>query len=159
MAHSAGHVYVIASQSDRLVTPLARALRRYPNVTFLEDVVVREVRGAANVEAIVLEQHSEERVIAVDAVFADVGLVPHSDMVLHLLQTAPGGFIWVNDHNATTLPGLFAAGDVTTVFVEQVLIAIGEGARAAASAYEYILSTLTPPVERSVGRAPDAGWY
>ena len=50
----------------------------------------------------------------------------------------------VDTHNATTQPGLFAAGDVTTAFGENILIALGDGARAAASAYEYILSQPRP---------------
>jgi alkyl hydroperoxide reductase subunit AhpF len=48
----------------------------------------------------------------------------------------------VDERNATTLPGLFAAGDVTTAFGEHMPIAIGDGARAAASAYDYILAQL-----------------
>jgi alkyl hydroperoxide reductase subunit AhpF len=52
----------------------------------------------------------------------------------------PQGFIIVDAQNRTSLPGLFAAGDVTSALGEQILIAIGEGARAAVSAYDYILA-------------------
>jgi thioredoxin reductase len=145
LARVARHVYVIAPRPNSLVTPLAQTLRGYPNVSFIVGAVVREVQGASSVEQIVLDQDGAQSVLTVDAVFADLGLMPNSGMVEHLLKTAPGGFIWVDERNATTVPGLFAAGDVTTVFVEQVQIAIGEGARAATSAYEYILTTLPAP--------------
>jgi len=56
----------------------------------------------------------------------------------------------VDQGNATTLPGLFAAGDVTTAFGEQILIAIGDGARAALSAYDYILATTTIPAHAPI---------
>ncbi len=65
-------------------------------------------------------------------------------------QTDLDGFIWVDDRNATTLPGLFAADDVTTAFGEQVLIAIGEGARAALSAYDYLLAHVPVPADNAV---------
>jgi alkyl hydroperoxide reductase subunit F len=48
--------------------------------------------------------------------------------------------IKIDSHNSTSLPGIFAAGDVTDTFAEQVLICIGEGAKAALSAYEYLLA-------------------
>jgi thioredoxin reductase (NADPH) len=150
LARIASHIYVIAPRPNSLVTPLARTLRRYPNVSFFEGATLLQVLGNTSVDEIVLEHGGERIALAVDAVFADLGLLPNSDMVAHLLKTAPGGFIWVDERNATTVPGLFAAGDVTTVFVEQILIAIGEGARAATSAYEYILSTLPAPQNMAV---------
>jgi thioredoxin reductase len=62
------------------------------------------------------------------------------------VRTDQDGFIWVDERMATTVPGIFAAGDVTTSFGEQVLIAIGDGARAALSAYDYLL--MRAPVVR-----------
>lgn len=66
-------------------------------------------------------------------------LVPNTHMVRQLVRLDEHGFIMVDDHNQTSLPGLFAAGDVTSHLCEQILIAIGEGARAAQSAYDYTL--------------------
>ena len=63
-----------------------------------------------------------------------------------IAQTDDEGFIAIDERNATTTPGLFAAGDVTTAFGEQVLIAIGDGARAALSAYDYILAQVSAAV-------------
>ena len=75
----------------------------------------------------------------VDAAFVDLGLHANSGLVRSLLDLHPGQFISIGKGNATAVPGLFAAGVVTTAFGEQTLIAIGEGAKAALSAYDYVL--------------------
>jgi len=72
-------------------------------------------------------------------------------IVRRIAQTDPDGLIWVDERNATTTPGLFAAGDVTTAFGVQIMIAIGDGARSALSAYDYLLgkqpAPLTEPID------------
>lgn len=119
---------------------MMRAFGNRPNVEVLAATRVVEVTGPMNVEEIVVSHDEQQRRLAVDAAFIDLGLHPNSDMVKPIVQTDQDGFIWVDERNATTLPGLFAAGDVTTAFGEQVLIAIGEGARAALGAYDYLLA-------------------
>lgn len=146
LARSAEQVYLIAPDTGELDTPLARALQRYPNVEILEGYQVKAVNGPFHVESLVLERGAEHRRLRVTAAFADLGLRPNSALVRQLCQTDPDGFISVDQNNATTQPGLFAAGDVTTSFGEQILIAIGDGARAALSAYDYILATTTVPM-------------
>jgi len=73
-------------------------------------------------------------------VFADLGLLPNSGVVRRIAQVDADGFLLVDEQLMTTLPGLFAAGDVTTAFAENILVAIGEGTRAAISAHEYLLA-------------------
>jgi len=140
LARRAEQVYLIAPDATGLNTPLARALRDRPNVELLEGYQVAQIVGALSVEQLVLEREGQTLRLPVDAAFVDLGLAPNSAMVRRIAQTDMDGFIWVDDRNATTQPGLFAAGDVTTAFGEQVLIAIGEGARAALSAYDYLLA-------------------
>jgi alkyl hydroperoxide reductase subunit AhpF len=65
-------------------------------------------------------------------------------MVKDLVEMEADGRIKIDAQNRTSKPGIFAAGDVTNVYAEQVLIAIGEGAKAALSAYDYLL---TLPIE------------
>jgi alkyl hydroperoxide reductase subunit AhpF len=60
-------------------------------------------------------------------------------MVTDLVDTDEGGFVDVDCYNRTNVPGVFAAGDVTSIFAEQVLVAVGEGVKAALSAYDYLL--------------------
>ena len=140
LARTAAHVYLIAPDAPRLETPLARALGQRPNIDVLAGYHVKDVKGPFNLEALVVECGDEHRWLRVDAAFVDLGLVGDSSIVQKLVRTDSDGFIWIDEHNATTCPGLFAAGDVTTTFGEQILIAIGEGARAALSAYDYVLA-------------------
>jgi len=140
LARTAAEVYLIAPGKRELAGPLARTLPRYPNITVLRNYVVREVLGTTNVERLVVERDNEQSFLRVDAVFADLGLLPNSSIVRNLAEVDPNGFIVVDDFNATSQPGLFAAGDCTTRFGEHTLIAIGEGARAAQSAYAYLLA-------------------
>jgi alkyl hydroperoxide reductase subunit AhpF len=70
-----------------------------------------------------------------------LGLLPNSDPVKGVAELDEQGRVIIDKRNCTSCPGLFAAGDVTNAFAEQVLIAVGEGAKAALSAYEYLLAT------------------
>jgi thioredoxin reductase (NADPH) len=142
LARTAAQIYLVAPDRTGLETPLARALQRLPNVTMLDGYEVLEVGGASNVEQVMVTREGQTRHLRVDAAFVDLGLMPNSGAVRRIVQTDLDGFIWVDDHNATTCPGLFAAGDVTTAFGEQILIAIGDGARAALSAYDELLPQL-----------------
>jgi len=145
LARVAEHVYLITPDASGMTHPLARSLRRFENVSLLIGYQVVEIAGTIGVEQVAVEHDGERSWLQVDAAFADLGLLPNSSIVRQLARVDNAGFIMVDDRNATTQTGLFAAGDVTTAFAEQVLIAIGDGARAAASAYEYILSYVTPP--------------
>ncbi len=141
LAHIASHVYLIGTSLSRLSETLVTLLDQRPNVEILEGWQVVELRGGTSIEQILIRRSSDEyRLLTVDAVFIDLGLKPNSEMVQHMVQTDRSGFIWVNEQNATTQRGVFAAGDVTTAFSEQMLIAIGDGARAALSAYDYLLA-------------------
>jgi thioredoxin reductase len=145
LAQTAAQVYLVAPDATGMSIPLAEALRRRSNVEALVGYQVQNIVGGTNVEVLVVTREDETRRLRVDAAFVDLGLVPNSAMVRHIAHTDQDGFIWVDDRNATAQPGLFAAGDVTTAFGEQVLIAIGEGARAALSAYDYLLARSPSP--------------
>lgn len=140
LARAAEQVYLITTDDQNRDLPLMNKLRQHPRVEILEDYQIKEVRGTSTVEYLLVEREGKQRRLNVDAAFVDLGLEPNSAMVRHICQTDADGFIWIDQNNATSLPGLFAAGDVTTAFGEQVLIAIGDGARAALGAYDYILA-------------------
>ncbi|MEO7909538.1 MAG: NAD(P)/FAD-dependent oxidoreductase [Roseiflexaceae bacterium] len=140
LANIGAQVYLITPDATGLSTPFAHALRQVPGVTVLERYEVKQIIGTSGVEQIVIAQDGQQSVLQVDAVFADLGLLPNSGIVRRIAQTDPDGFIWVDDQHMTSLAGLFAAGDVTTAFAEQILIAIGDGVRAAVSAYGYVLT-------------------
>ncbi|HWQ11321.1 MAG TPA: NAD(P)/FAD-dependent oxidoreductase [Roseiflexaceae bacterium] len=142
LSRTAEKIYLIIPDTTGMSTPMVRAMANRPNVEVLAGARVLEVVGPMNVEELVVSHDGRQRRLAVDAAFIDLGLTPNSAMVKKIVQTNQDGFIWVDERNATTLPGLFAAGDVTTAFGEQVLIAIGDGARAALSAYDYLLARM-----------------
>jgi thioredoxin reductase (NADPH) len=136
----ARRVYFVVDTVAALATPLGIAVQYRPNVEVLESYHVTGVEQAAGSAVVQLARGSITRNLAVDAIFADLGLRPDSALVRPLLQTDLSGFIPVDETGATSQPGLYAAGDVTTAFAEQVLVAVGQGARAAQSAYEYVLA-------------------
>ncbi len=146
LARTAEKVYLIIPDPNAASLPMMHAVSQRQNVEILTGYAVDEVAGPMNVEEIVVSRDGQQRRIAVDAAFADLGLHPCSECVQHLVRTDQDGFIWVDERMATTVPGIFAAGDVTTSFGEQVLIAIGDGARAALGAYDYLL--MRAPVVR-----------
>jgi thioredoxin reductase len=147
LAHTAAQVYLIIPDWNTMGAPMVQAVQHLPNIEVLPGYQVREVVGPAQVTEVVVAYEGQERRLRVDAAFVDLGLIPNSAIVQPIAQTDQDGFIVVDQRNATSVPGLFAAGDVTTALAEQVLIAIGEGARAAVSAYDYYL--LRSPAQRS----------
>lgn len=152
VAQTASRIYLIVPDASLLANPLAQALRDHPRIEILVNTRVKEIAGSFNVEEVVVEHEGQIRRLAVDAAFVDLGLMANSGVVRQLLDLEPGRFITVDEQNATHVAGLFAAGDVTTAFGEQTLIAIGEGARAALSAYDYILArrrTVLEPIPQS----------
>jgi thioredoxin reductase len=140
ISRTAAKVYLITSNRAELLTPLGIALQYRPTVEVLSGYEVVEIAGAFSVEELVVRHGDETRRLSVDAVFVDLGLRPNSDLVRHLVRVEVNGLIRVDERNATSLTGMYAAGDVTTTFSEHILIAIGEGARAAMSAHTYILA-------------------
>jgi alkyl hydroperoxide reductase subunit F len=74
--------------------------------------------------------------------FVEKALTPNTSMVTGLVGLDEQGRIVIDSACRTNIPGLFAAGDVTNSYAEQVLVAVGEGAKAALSAYEYLLPML-----------------
>ena len=75
-----------------------------------------------------------------DGVFVQIGLVPNSSFVEGLIELTPWGEIIVDERGQTSVEGIFACGDVTTVPYKQIVIAMGEGSKAGLTAFEYLLT-------------------
>jgi thioredoxin reductase (NADPH) len=136
----AARIVLVAPAPGALSSQLGQRLRADPRVYILEGYSVVDVESSAGaVYAIRVTRQAMVQRLPVQAVFVDLGLVPNSHLVRQLVRLDQHGFILVDDRNQTSLPGMFAAGDVTNRMCEQILIAIGEGARAAQSAYDYTL--------------------
>ncbi|MFW5575241.1 MAG: FAD-dependent oxidoreductase, partial [Prevotella sp.] len=85
----------------------------------------------------VRDLHSEEqRHVPLDGVFLQIGLKPNSEVFKRAVEQTPRGEIVVDDRNRTSAKGVYAAGDVTTTPFKQIMIAMGEGAKAALAAFE-----------------------
>jgi len=139
LATIANRVVLIAPEGASN-TPLKRKLDRLNRVTILEKHCVTRIHANGYVHAITVRSpDGVEQEIAVTGVFAELGLVPNSDLVADLVELSEDGFVKVDDRCRTSRSGIFAAGDITDSFNEQVLIATGEGAKAALAAYDYLL--------------------
>lgn len=139
LARVAKRVTLIAPAHGDLSSSLGQRLRSLPNVVILEGYHVNRMYGADFVRNLVVTMKHETRDLPVDAIFVELGLIPNSNLVAGVVERDAEGRIKIDARNRTSAPGVFAAGDVTDAYAEQVLIAIGEGAKAALSAYEYLL--------------------
>ncbi len=138
LARKCHQVYLLAPE-PLVTTPLAEGLAHMDNLEVIEGTAIQEVKGDAFVNGIVARMpDGEEREIAVKGLFVKLTRLPNSDLVSEWVDCDSRGHIIVDQYNATSWPGVFAAGDVTMVS-EQVLVHIGEGIKAALSAYHHLL--------------------
>jgi thioredoxin reductase len=143
LATVAKHVHLIGLSSEALSSPLGEKLAKASNVTILEDHEVTEVKGDGFAsELIVKSPAGSDQSIEAEGTFIEMNLIPNSQMVSSLVDLDDQGRIIVDCYARTNVPGIFAAGDVTNSYAEQVLVAVGEGAKASLSAYEYLLPRL-----------------
>jgi alkyl hydroperoxide reductase subunit F len=136
-------VYLISSTSNELSSVIGKKLIEKENVTILEGYEVIEVKGDEFARSVIVKDpQGNISELEADATFIEMALIPNSQMVADLVELDDQGRIVVDCSSCTNMPGIYAAGDVTSGFAEQVLIAVGEGAKAALSAYEYLLPKL-----------------
>uniref|UniRef100_A0A7V0Z563 Thioredoxin reductase n=1 Tax=candidate division WOR-3 bacterium TaxID=2052148 RepID=A0A7V0Z563_UNCW3 len=110
------------------------------NVKFLLGSEVVSIDGETRVESIKIKNRKtgEEMQIKVSGLFIYVGLIPNSEFIKGILKTDENGFIITSENYETSIPGIFAAGDVRAKKIRQVVVACSEGAQAAISAYHYL---------------------
>ncbi len=142
LAGIVGHVTVLEFlpelKADAL---LQQRLYSLPNVTVLKNVATKEITGADKVNGItyVDRDTQEEKHIELQGVFVQIGLVPNTDWLEGAVERNPLGEIIVDNHNATNVPGVFAAGDCTNSAYKQIIISMGSGASAALGAFDYLI--------------------
>jgi thioredoxin reductase len=140
LAQIVTRLYLVAPTHGELDTPLGRRLQAAENITVLENWKPVAVEGDTFArQLIVSAPDGGQRKLDVDAIFVELGLKPHSELVRDWVELDEQERVIVGCGTETSVPGLFAAGDVTNLPAEQVLIAIGEGAQAALAAYEYLI--------------------
>lgn len=139
LARIARKVTLIAPSHGELDSPMGQKVLEASNVEVMEGYRVEQVLGDEYARKIVVSKDGDQREVSADAFFVELELVPQSKIVAGLVALDERGRIKIDGRNHTSAEGIFAAGDVTDVIAEQVLISIGEGAKAALSAYEYLL--------------------
>jgi alkyl hydroperoxide reductase subunit F len=139
LSRIAKKVTLVAPSHGELDSDLGRNVLQADNVSVMEDYRVSAVTGDEYARSITIHKDGREEKLQADAFFVELELVPQSDLVADLVARDDHGRIMVDARNRTSNEGIFAAGDVTDVIAEQVLIAVGEGAKAALAAYEYLL--------------------
>lgn len=116
-----------------------------PNVNVLKNVQVKELKGSKNLEQLVYidRQTQQEHTIDIQGVFIQIGLMPNTDWLGDFVERNRVGEIIVDNKGATSVPGVFAAGDCTNSPYKQIIISMGSGAIASLSAFEYLIKTKT----------------
>ncbi|MFH0804897.1 MAG: FAD-dependent oxidoreductase [Patescibacteria group bacterium] len=137
----ARRVYLLV-RNDRLrgEAVLISRVQDCANVTVLFQTTVKSIDGTTVVERITVADVSagQDRPIAVSGVFVEIGFQVRSDLVKDLVQLDANSQIVVSPSGETSVPGIFAAGDVTNTPYKQIVISAGEGAKAALQAYQYL---------------------
>ncbi len=117
-------------------------INTFSNVQKYEEYKIIEFSGQDTLASIIIRKKAEEKTIRlpVKGAFIAIGLQPNSALVSHLLKLNEKGEIMIQPDCSTSHPGLFAAGDVTDAYGKRIIIASGEGAKAAMAARQYILN-------------------
>lgn len=129
---------------------LQRKLHSLPNVKVITSAMTTEVTGdGQKVNGLVYEDrgNNEKHTLALEGIFVQIGLLPNTEWLKGTVALSPRGEIIVDERGQTSLPGVFAAGDVTTVPYKQIVIAMGEGSKAALSAFDHLIRTSAPAEE------------
>lgn len=141
LARICEHVYVVHRRDQfRASRHLATRLMELPNVTVIWDSVVNKINGEDKVESIELKNlKTEEKTIhEVAGVFIAVGYVPNSESYKKVVATDEGGYIIAGESCETNVPGVYAAGDIRTKDLRQIITAAADGANAITAVEKYL---------------------
>ncbi len=125
---------------------LQKKLYSLPNVTVIKSAQTTEVTGADKVNGLVYKDRvsGEMQRIELEGIFVQIGLLPNTDFLKGTVELSRFGEIVVDAKGQTSVPGVFAAGDCTTVPYKQIIIAMGEGAKASLSAFDHLIRSSAP---------------
>jgi len=148
LAGIVAHVTLLEFGEDlRADAVLQRKLNSLPNVRVLKMAQTTEVKGdGQKVTGLVYKDRTSDEVheVELEGIFVQIGLLPNSEWLKGTLELSRFGEIIVDAKGQTSIPGVFAAGDVTTVPYKQIVIAVGEGAKASLTAFDHLIRTSAP---------------
>lgn len=151
VAKYANKVYLIHRRDSFRADPiLIDEARKLNNVEFLMNSTVEKIFGKNKLEGIVIKNLLDGKTynLNMDVIYIEIGREVNIDYIKHLVKTDESGYIIVDKHQRTSCEGIFAAGDITDRPYKQAIVAAGDGAVAALSAYDYIvysIKNLTSP--------------
>lgn len=119
---------------------LAKQIKENASIETVFHAEIKEIHGDKNLEKITIEQNGQEKNLAVDGVFVEIGYEVRADFIKGLVEQDEKNQIKIDLDGRTSCPGIFACGDVTNISYKQVVISAGEGAKAALSVHKYLQS-------------------
>ncbi|MEO8060026.1 MAG: alkyl hydroperoxide reductase subunit F [Burkholderiales bacterium] len=148
LAGIVGHVTLLEFGDQlRADAVLVSKLKSLPNVVFHTNAQTTQITGAegkVNGLSYTDRASGDAKHVELEGVFVQIGLVPNSEWLKGTLELSRHGEIVVDNRGQTSLPGVFAAGDVTTVPFKQIIIATGDGAKAALGAFDHLIRSSVP---------------
>ena len=158
LANIVGHVTLIEFDHQlRADQVLQDKLRSLGNVDIVLSAATTEITGdGERVDGLVYKDRNsdDEHRLALEGVFVQIGLVPNTEWLKDSgMELSRFGEIVIDERAATSLPGIFAAGDCTTVPYKQIIVAMGEGSKAGLSAFDYLIRTPEPAAAQTVAAA------
>ncbi|HSP03689.1 MAG TPA: alkyl hydroperoxide reductase subunit F [Acidimicrobiales bacterium] len=150
LAGIVGHVTVLEF-TDRLLADevLQRKLHSLPNVDVVLEAQTTELTGDAKMEGLTYidRRTGDERRLDVDGVFVQIGLLPNTEWIDGTVELSDRNEVVIDERGRTDIPGVFAAGDCTTVPYKQIVVSLGAGSTAALSAFDHLIRTSAPAGE------------
>lgn len=142
LAKIANKVTIIHRSQLRADQILINQIKNLSNVDIKLQTEIKEVIGDMLVNKLLLldKNTNDEYMFSTEGLFVEIGYTPNSEIFKDFLALNSKGEIKIDNHCKTNIPGIFAAGDITTVPYKQIIISVGEGAKAALSANEYLNS-------------------
>jgi alkyl hydroperoxide reductase subunit F len=147
LAGIVAHVTLIEFDTQlRADAVLQRKLQSLPNVTVIANAQTTEITGDQKVNGLAYKDRAtgQEHRVELEGVFVQIGLVPNTDWLKGTVELSKHGEIVVDGKGQTSMPGVFAAGDATTVPFKQIIIAAGDGAKAALGAFDHLIRSTAP---------------
>ncbi|HEX4868526.1 MAG TPA: alkyl hydroperoxide reductase subunit F [Acidimicrobiales bacterium] len=148
LAGVVGHVTLLEFDPQlRADEVLRRKLRSLPNVDIITSALTTEVLDAdGQVAGLRYTDRTtdESHEVELEGIFVQIGLLPNTEWLRDAVELSPRGEVVIDDRGQTSAPGVFAAGDCTTVPYNQIVIAMGAGATASLSAFDHLIRTSAP---------------
>ena len=121
-------------------------LNSLTNVTVITNAKTTAIAGDQKINSLVYKDRATEQLhtVALEGVFIQIGLAPNTDWLKGVVDLSKHGEIILDEKGQTSVPGVFAAGDVTTTPFRQIIIAAGDGAKAALGAFDHLMRTSVP---------------